>query len=179
MNPPGGPFAVTRVHQVALVVPDLEATMRAYWERHRVGPWARYTFGPETVQEMTYRGRRQDYRMRVAFARSGEVQLELIQPLDGPSIYHEFLAAQPGGGLHHIGALVPDLAVAIREMQARGAVMIQSGRGTGVAGDGGYAYFETQGTLAAILELIELPATRRSPEAIYPPEAETTTGGDR
>jgi hypothetical protein len=51
--------------------------------------------------------------------------------------------------------------------------------GTERLGDDGYAYFETQGTLAAILERLELPATHRSPEAINPPEAETIRRGDR
>jgi catechol 2,3-dioxygenase-like lactoylglutathione lyase family enzyme len=158
-----------RLHQVALVIPDLAAAMRDYWQRLGVGPWAIFTFASPPVREMTYRGRSQPYSMRLAFARWGDVQLELIQPLEGPSIYHEFLAANPAGGLHHLGLLVSDLEAAIGEMAARGYPMIQSGRGTGIQGDGGYAYFETDGAgLAAIIELIELPKERRAPEATYP-----------
>lgn len=163
------PYLNQRLHQVALVIPDLAAAMRDYWERLGVGPWAIFTFGPTTVQSMTYRGRSQGYSMRLAFARWGDVQIELIEPLAGPSIYHEFLEANPAGGLHHIGLLTDNLAEGIATMEAAGYPMIQSGRGTGIRGDGGYAYFEAPGTgLAAIVELIELPGERKTPEAIYP-----------
>jgi catechol 2,3-dioxygenase-like lactoylglutathione lyase family enzyme len=169
------PYLNRRLHQVALVVPDLEASMRAYHERLGVGPWALYTYGPTIVQAMTYRGRRQDYAMRIAFARWGEIQFELIQPLQGPSLYDEFLAANPAGGLHHIAVLVEDLATATQEMERAGWPVVQSGRGYGLSGDGGYAYFELAGSgLATFLELIELPSQRRPPEATFPADA----GGD-
>ena len=38
-----------RVAQVAFVVRDLEAKMRAFHEDLGVGPWAIYTFGPPRV----------------------------------------------------------------------------------------------------------------------------------
>jgi methylmalonyl-CoA/ethylmalonyl-CoA epimerase len=162
------PFVVSRIHQVALVVRDLEAAMRAYWERLRIGPWAIYTFDATTVQEMTYRGQRQEHAMRIGFTRAGDVQVELIQSLRGPNIYEEHLAER-GEGLHHLGVTVPDLGEAVQQMEARGYSVIQSGRGTGIRGDGGYAYLETRDWLAAYLELIEVPAERRPPEAVYPP----------
>src|SRR5579883_460859 len=62
---PLGPFPLTEVSQVGLVVRDLAVSMRHYWERFGVGPWTVYTYGPPLVKEMTYRGRRQDYRMRL------------------------------------------------------------------------------------------------------------------
>lgn len=166
---PPDAFPIPRIHQIALVVRDLDAAMRAYWERFRIGPWAIFTFDPTTVREMTYRGRQQDYAMRIAFARSGDVQVELIQSLRGPNLYEEHLQRH-GEGLHHVGVPVPDLGEAIRQMEALGYTLLQSGRGTGIAGDGGYAYFDTDGPLAAIVELIELPRERRSPEAFFPAE---------
>ncbi len=174
MSEMGLSFPITRLHQVALVVPDLDATVRAYADRLGLRPWSVYTYGPPVVQEMTYRGRRQDYRMRLAFARCGELQLEVIQPLAGPSIYDEFLARQPEGGLHHVAVLVPNLDAAVQAMETQGFAMIQSGRGYGVHGDGGYAYFQMPGPLAAILELIELPSERRPPERVYPPATGST-----
>jgi hypothetical protein len=159
-------FAIQRIDQVGMVVADLEQTMWAYWEQFRIGPWHRYTYGPPLVQQMTYRGRRQDDRMLIASARCGDLQLELIQPLAGPSIYDEFVA-QCGQGLHHVGVYVPHLDTAIQSLEARGYELIQSGRGYGTDGDGGYAYFDTAGRLAVLLEIIELPAQRRPPEAIF------------
>ena len=51
------PFPLRKVDQVALVVRDLDAAVREYWERLGVGPWSIVTFGPDTVRELYYRGR--------------------------------------------------------------------------------------------------------------------------
>ena len=56
-------------------------------------------------------------------------------------------------------------------MEARGYTMIQSGLGTGADGEGGYAYFETEGQIATTIELIELPKRRTAPVRMFPPEA--------
>jgi 4-hydroxyphenylpyruvate dioxygenase-like putative hemolysin len=168
MTIPAEPLPVARIDQVALVVRDLEATLRAYWERHRIGPWAIRTFDRTTVRALTYRGQPADYAMRVAFARCGEVQLELIQSLRGPNIYEEFLDRH-GAGLHHVGIFVPELAAAVAAMSRRGMAVIQGGTGTGLDGDGGFAYFDLTTPLATIVEFIELPRTRIPPEATYPP----------
>jgi len=163
----GDPYPITKINQVAMVVRDLDAAVRDYWDRLKIGPWAIMTFEPPHVRDMTYKGARQDYRMRIAFAMCGDLQLELIQSLDGPNIYEDFLA-EHGEGMHHVGVFVPDIGVAIADMEARGYTMTQSGR-TGIHGDGGFAYFDTDGPLATTLELIQLPSERKPPEAFYPP----------
>jgi hypothetical protein len=162
------PFVVTRIDQIAVVVRDLEVAMRAYWERLGIGPWAIRTFDRTAVRQLTFRGEPADFAMRCAFARSGEVQIELIQSLRGPNLYEEFLE-QHGEGLHHVGIIVPDLAAATAGMARRGFPVVMGGIGTGIDGDGGFAYFETTTALAALVELIELPRTRVPPEAVYPP----------
>lgn len=161
------PFPVTQLHQVGIVVRDLERAMRDYWERFGIGPWRVYTYGPPLVKEMTYRGRRQDYRMRLAFTWVGSLMVELIQSLEGPNIYEEFLQER-GEGLHHVLMYVDDLDAAIRDLEARGYPMIQSGRGYGVHGDGGYAYFDTVAQLGTILEVAQVPQERVAPDALYP-----------
>lgn len=164
------PFPLARVDQVALVVRDLDAAVREYWERFQIGPWRIMTFSPETVRELYYRGEPASFALRAAFAMCGDVQLELIESLAGPNIYEEFLAAH-GEGVHHIAMRVPDIRAGIAELQARGYVLTQHGLGTGTRGDGGFAYFETEGPIKTTLELIEVPADRRPPDSVYPPEA--------
>lgn len=164
------PFAWTKVSQVGLVVRDIDAMMRTYHEKFGVGPWVCYTYGPPLVKEMTYRGKRQDYRMRIALGYVGETMIELIQPLEGPTIYEEHLA-QHGEGIHHLLQYLDDLDGAIRDLEARGYRMIQSGRGYGVDGDGGYAYFDTVADLGLILEVAQVPRRRVPPEKVYPAPA--------
>lgn len=56
-------------------------------------------------------------------------------------------------------------------MESRGYGLLQSGRSFGTKGDGGYAYFETEGALGCIVEAIELPPEMPPPERTFPVEA--------
>jgi len=156
------------INQVALVVEDLDAAVRRYWERFGIGPWRIYTYQAPLVKRMTYRGRPQDYRMRLALARMGEVTIELIQPLSQENIYTEHLR-QKGPGLHHIGIIVPSIDDAIAGAAKSGVRVLQSGGGHGLHGDGAFAYMDTENALGMIVEFIELPKERVAPEAVFPP----------
>lgn len=156
------------INQVALVVEDLEEAVRRYWERFGIGPWRIYTYQPPLVKDMTYRGRRHDYRMRLALAQMGDVILELIQPLSDENVYTEHLR-QKGPGLNHVGIVVPSVKEAVAEAARSGVQVLQSGRGYGLHGDGAYAYMDTQDVLGMIVEFIELPKERVAPEAVFPP----------
>jgi catechol 2,3-dioxygenase-like lactoylglutathione lyase family enzyme len=155
------------VGQVALVVRDLDAAMERYSVQLGVGPWEIYTFSPEWVRRMTFRGREQGYSMRLGLTEIAGMSYELVEPLTGPSTYHEFLDAH-GEGLHHLGYMVDDLEAAIADMAAAGFPVLQSGRDYGVDGDGGYAYFETGAALGCIVEAIERPRALPPPERTYP-----------
>jgi methylmalonyl-CoA/ethylmalonyl-CoA epimerase len=155
------------VDQVAVVVRDLDDAMRRYSETLGIAPWNVYTFSPEWIQKMTFRGREQSYSMKLALGQVGRMMYELIEPLDGPNSYQEFLDAR-GEGLHHLGFFVEDLDAAIAEMGGQGFSVLQSGRAFGVDGDGGYAYFDTDGMLGCIVEAIEMPNTMPEPERTYP-----------
>ena len=157
-----------QVNQIALVVRDLDAAVRRYWEMLGVGPWKVYTYGPPLVRDMTYRGKAQEYRMRLALAQMGPLVVELIQPLSDRNIYVEHLDRK-GEGLHHLGIIVPSLDRGVAEAERQGFTVLQSGRGYGRFGDGGFAYFDTEASLGVILELIEVPRERVPPEAEYPP----------
>ena len=155
------------IGQIAIVVRDLDASIRSWWTLLRVGPWNAYTLSPDILQEMRYHGRPARFGLRHAFGFSQAMQIELIQPLDGPSIFADHLA-EHGEGLHHFGIYVPDHAQAVAEFRAQGMQPIQSARGFGVNGDGAFAYFRTDHPLAAIVELIEAPSIRRPPELTFP-----------
>ena len=108
--------------------------------------------------------------MRAAFAMTDNIQLEIIESLDGPNIYEEFLSTH-GEGMHHVGIRVPDVRGAVADIEARGHVVVQAGYGTGTSGEGGFAYFEMDGALGTVIELIELPRQRIATATTYPPQA--------
>jgi methylmalonyl-CoA/ethylmalonyl-CoA epimerase len=170
--PPGGvPLLAQRhdVKQVAIVVRDLEASVRTYWDLLRIGPWTAYDLTPEVLRDTYYHEQPCSFGLRHALGWKGDVQFELVQPTVGPSIFADHLDRH-GEGLHHVGIYVPDHAQAVAEVQAQGFRLLQRARGFGATGDGAFAYFATDDPLAVIVELIEAPSVRRTPAFVYPPE---------
>lgn len=166
------PFLNNGVAQVGLVVQDLEQAVAAYWRLFGIGPWHFYTYGKPLVKRMSYRGRPCAYKMRVALAWLGPLRIELIQHLEGETVYSEFIR-QHGYGVHHLGLLVEDMAQALAQAEQAGLTMIMDGSGFGLDGDGHYAYLDTERQLGVMLELIQRPKGRMPPEKIYPMPEET------
>jgi hypothetical protein len=116
----------SRPYQVGIVVPELDAAMRTYGAPRGAGDvWQLWTYDENTLRERRYRGSSGTFSMRIALGGS-DPQLELIQPLQGPSIYHEYLA-EHGCGLHHMAFKVPDIATTIAEMEQAGYALLQAG----------------------------------------------------
>ncbi|MBN1583926.1 MAG: VOC family protein [Anaerolineae bacterium] len=162
------PFLQNGVAQVAIIVPDLDAAVEQYWALFGIGPWHFYTYGKPLVKEMSYHGLPADYKMRIALSYLGPLRIELIEPLEGDTVYADFVA-EHGYGVHHFGILVQDMDAAIADAHAAGLEMIMDGAGFGLDGDGHYAYLNTQNKIGVTLELIERPHGRIAPEKIYPP----------
>lgn len=114
------------VTQLAWVTEDIEATARLLSHSFGVGAWTRLPdvhFDPE---HCTLHGEPADFVVHVALAYAGDLQLELIQPVRGESIYAEFLA-RGGPGLHHLCFEVDDMAAARAAADAAGLPVVQAG----------------------------------------------------
>jgi len=107
--------------------------------------------------------------MRIGLSYIGSMRIELIQPLEGESIYADFIKKH-GYGVHHFGIVVEDMSEALRQASEAGYQVIMDGSGFGLEGDGHYAYLDTEVSLGVTLELISRPEKRVEPEMIYPPE---------
>ncbi|MDX2153731.1 MAG: VOC family protein [Bryobacteraceae bacterium] len=136
-----------RVDHIGLVVGDLEPAMDGYHAAYRA------KFGVFEVDERTsvFSGSSAAYRIRIAVAQVGGVSIELIQPMEGETLYSRFLASR-GPGLHHLGTYVTSLARSDKELQRRGYVRLLEGR---IRGLGKFGYFEAP-ELACIVEPLEL-----------------------
>jgi methylmalonyl-CoA/ethylmalonyl-CoA epimerase len=165
------PFLRDGIAQVAIVVPDLEQAVENYWRLFGIGDWHFYTYGKPLVKSMTYQGQASDYKMRVALSYLGPMRIELIEMVEGDTVYADFVR-EHGYGVHHFGVLVEDMDAAIAEAESAGLVMTQDGAGFGRDGDGHYAYLNTEDKIGVTIELIERPAGRMPPEKVYPPEKE-------
>jgi len=165
----GLPFLKDGVAQVALIVEDLDRAVEDYWQLFGIGPWHIYTYGKPLVKRMTYHGEPSEYRMRIALSYLGPLRIELIEMIEGDTVYADFVE-EHGYGVHHFGVLVEDVEAAIAEAEAAGLAMTQDGAGFGRDGDGHYAYLDTEDKIGVTIELIERPKGRMPPERVYPPE---------
>ena len=149
----GSLAGISSVDGVAVVVRDLDASIKRYVEEFGIGPWSIHAFSPDWIQGMNFRGKQQGHSMRLALADVDGVMYQLIEPAQGPNAYQEFVE-EHGEGLHHLGYFVDDLDVSTNDIESKGCGLLQSGRGTDVKKDGDYAYFETEGALDCIIEAI-------------------------
>ncbi len=155
-----------KLMQIGLVVKDLDASMKKYWEVSGIGPWSVYSYDGDSLKNLTVRGERKNFAIRVGLAMVGDVQWELIEPLDDISIYAEFLK-EHGEGLHHVAMEVDNFKQVISYFQGQGVDVMQQG-----SGDDGFdfAYLDTNGPLSCITEIYDVPPNWEpaEPESIYP-----------
>ena len=151
------------ISQVAVVVRDMMKTIENYWRILGLGPWSIYTFAPPALKEMTLRGKPTSYSMRLAETTVGGIIVEVVEPLEGPSIYKEFLE-QKGGGPHHIACYkVPDVKEALSRFRKMGIAILQSGKFDEVE----FYYLDTEKALGTITEIVK-DGKIRPPDSYYP-----------
>ncbi len=157
----------TETLQVSIVVRDLDAAMRTYAHEYGIGPWNVYEFNPDNVSDMRARGEPVAWSWRLALAKVGHVQWELVEPLDDESIYAQFLADR-GPGVHHVGVAVASYDDALAELVGRGREVLLGGEYNGIT----FAYLSTNDELGVITEIFSgAPGANQRPDRTYPPTA--------
>jgi catechol 2,3-dioxygenase-like lactoylglutathione lyase family enzyme len=131
--------------QVGFVVRDMEAALALY--EPLFGPFSTMDPGPMTYN---YRGQQEECDMRLAFGKSGELEIEIIQWVRGGCPHKEFLDAGREG-MHHLRFRVDDLDASVAGAEALGYESIWGTRyGEGLA----VAYLE-RGNDPTIIEFFE------------------------
>jgi hypothetical protein len=146
-------FLTGPMTQLAWVVDDIETAEKDFAERDGVRRWTRLPdirFGPDSCQ---LRGEPADFVAHISLAYVGDLQLELIQPVAGASIYTEFLA-EDGPGLHHACWEVDDLAETLAAIDDPDVVQA----GSMADGQVRFAYLQPGLPGFAVTELVELGA---------------------
>ena len=135
--------------QQAFVVDDLDAAMQAFTASIGCPQWTTF---PTIGSPYRYRGRDIESSVSLAFGRSGKVQIELIQPLDGEGVTHDFLA-EYGPGAHHLAFLVDSVDKEVAAAHDDGIDCVMSGH----IGTLYYSYLDTFDTLGIYTEIVEDP----------------------
>jgi glyoxalase/bleomycin resistance protein/dioxygenase superfamily protein len=141
-----------RIAQIGLVVHSVQRSAEQYWKLFGIGPWRIKTLDPSNVADMTVHGLRVEHAMRIGIAMIGELEWELIEPLDDRSIYAEHLRRH-GEGLHHLLFDVGSYEKTCALFHKTGATKIAGGTWHGFR----YAYFDTRHTLACLSEIYSPP----------------------
>lgn len=154
--------------EIAIVTRDHRRSMEGFW-RLGIGPWQVYTFSPENTANQTYRGKPSPFTLKVCFAQLGDLVLELMEPISGPTIFAEFLERH-GKGIYHIAYDCNNVPFEQRlgEFARRGFQVVQSGSWLG---KNHFAFFETEGATTTCLETYIFPEGWEypEPEERYPP----------
>ncbi len=152
-----------KIMQIAHIVKDLEKTIKQYNECLGAGSWDIYKFEPPLLRDSMYRGKPSDHTFLVAITWMGEMQIEVMQPLTGYSIYDEFLEKK-GEGLHHVKEFSSDCEKTLMEYSKKGIEVIQSGK----IDEDEFYYLDTESRLGIIWEIGNAgkvrPPSRRYPE---------------
>jgi len=108
--------------QVGFVVRNLQQALALY--EPLFGPFTTLDPGPMTYD---YRGAQEECNMRLAFGKSGDVEIELIEWVSGGCPHKEFLDAGREG-MHHLRFIVEDRDTSVAAAQALGFTAIWSKR---------------------------------------------------
>lgn len=153
--------------EICLVTADHQRTMEGL-VRLGIGPWRIYTFDSRTVTDRTYRGVAADWAIKVCFADVGDLAVEIMQPLHGPSIFQEHLDRH-GEGIHHVAFDVAGRPWAdrLRAFAERGFRVSQSGR---FVDQNAFAFFDTEEATGTTFETYDIPTgfVWPEPEAWFP-----------
>lgn len=140
------------VRQVAYVVHDIRAAMAHWVETMGVGPF--FFFEEAPVLDFRFHGKPCDARLAVAFANTGPLQIELVQPLDNcPSVFRLFLDSGREGQ-QHLAYWTQELDHWVECARNAGLPIVHTGY-TG-APDGRFAYVDTRGLNGTMLEISEV-----------------------
>ena len=135
--------------QQAFVVDDFSGAQRAMQAALGCGEFVTLPVGD---LEYDFRGGRTTNALEIGFARSGNMQIELLRPVRGVGLHSEFLETN-GPGAHHLGFLVDDLEADVAAAATLGFARVQGA----TFGSLSFCYLDTWDALGLYVELVEDP----------------------
>jgi hypothetical protein len=144
------------VRQNGYVVPDIGAAIE-HWSRVLgVGPF--FYFEQVPIEQFCFRGEPSPVQVSIALSNSGPLQIELIeQRNDAPSMYREFLAREPRGGLQHVAYWTRTFDADMDRYLAADYQVAQSGQ---IGADGRFVYLDCEAHPGTVVEVSEISGAK-------------------
>lgn len=111
---------ISELDHIGILVPDIQKAADFYSLTLGIGPFQ--IFEINVTEEMlrgVTRGQCRPGRLKIGIAPKGKVNIELIEVVEGETVYKEFLDSN-GSMLHHLGFEVADLEQELAAIEARG-----------------------------------------------------------
>ena len=140
---------IPQINQVGVVVHDVEKAAKFMEESFGI---KFITFQMPEARAIL-RGKEVSFITKIGLARVGNIDLELMQIVQGEHIVKEFLEKH-GPGIHHLGIYVDDLNKEVKDWTDRGGKVVQrTAHPDGI----GTAYLDTENELGSLyIELVKL-----------------------
>ena len=164
---PDAPSVPMPISQIAIVVRNIDEALERYHRALGWGPWNIYEHRPPALHDTYLHGQPAEFTMLGAETHVGEIVVELLQPVDGPSIYKEWLD-EHGEGLHHIAVMRPTPAESEstrRRFAEMGASVLMEGR---IGETIHFYYLDSEPLLKVIVESGTGHAVDLRPSRVYP-----------
>lgn len=153
--------------QIGVVVADLDAARQRLEDIFGIGPFRVIDWPPEGRSDIEryYYTEPGDFTARMAFTELGPVELEMIQPLTGESIWADFLK-EKGGGIHHIRFNIDELEP-VQEYLAQHAIL-PAQHGSGIRPGTHWMNFGSEEMIGFVIEVMKIaPGTDgRTPQIV-------------
>lgn len=153
------PVLPRKVLQIAFVVDDVEMYLKMFSALFGVETPGTNETGAYEESRSIYRGAPTEGRAKVGYIPLENILLEFIEPVDGPSIWKDFLEKN-GNGIHHLAFIVDGVEQVVDDLENFGLPLLQHGVFAAAANapSGKYAYLQGLEKLGFDVELLEFDA---------------------
>lgn len=160
-----------QINQLGIVVEDIEKSVASYWCLFGVGPWV-FMDGKVEGQKGLLHGiafADPETYIKIATAKLGDMEFELLQPVSGTSSHMDFLKIR-GQGIHHVSfGDIQDHDTIVAAMKKENINIEMSGvLGNAIT----FTYFASQKDLGTIYEALKINPDVEctlAPTGMYPP----------
>jgi methylmalonyl-CoA/ethylmalonyl-CoA epimerase len=150
------------MHHICIVVRDMDKAVD-YYHSMGAGPFSLTT--PIDIVKRKVHGKEvpvPNWKIKDFFGKMGNVWINLLQPIEGDSIFQEFLDTR-GEGIHHFAFLVDDVEKEEAEFVEKGFKVLSSVR---LINGCGHSIMDTAETGGIYIEVLQAPAEWIK---LYPP----------
>lgn len=153
------------INQICYVTNDYKTMIKRWYEDFQVGPWTIFAHSDEVTKDVVLDGKpvTEPFKFYCAFAWIGAIQIEVIQPVYGPSAYQKFLD-EKGLGIHHIKEYVPDerLPETLKSYEEKGLNVYFKGRFM----EDLFFYLDSEKSIGSVYEIGNSPDLELDPKTI-------------